>query len=672
MANKLISILILAFSIVLLSACSHETTDGGGGGGAEPVTPTADTQAPVIKVYYAKVDITGIEKITIAGNNLHIGNLLVASWTDNVTRNCQVSMKIDGNEVNSGSVPTVSGTLTLTVTDDAGNSTIASINLVLDEVHPDITVFYPEVNVYGGVTLVIYNGYLSIDDKEIMAWNDKYTQNCTVVVMQGDKMLYSGDKLTEEGILTVTVTNRQGKSSTAEIVLISKAPYKRMPITDLKPGDILPIVDQVEAGDKQIYNHIEHLRVAEATRIREMMWLYGSGDYSAEEYRQLMNRLNVVMMGEVPKTYTDYEELAIPVWLEPSSHAYIEFNILHSLVDHANYIVCGGSEEALLEYTMSHSDDFFILGQSVGSFVPYEYVKPDGGYWTYIFDLNYFTQKNLVLFTAAGNIRPYTLNDEEFFIRKVIQYEIETDEPYGYSGFSFANGKNDTKANRHLIGTFATDKNGDIDQTDEIAESSVFPIGFHNDVCFSGRDFPYYNNGKIRASTGKYATSFANYVNVAMASIAFHIKADIHDADELLSMLCSTSSTDYIRFEGQTQPLHLISLAGVIQKHLMPEALPTVIGSGEAIPLEPGYYHGVFFDIPGAEVLIDGEWVRVSAENEQLIKAQNPFTLKWRLSGEQLLNIGYKPGETVEGTIKLIDDKFGGLRLEKKFKVTLN
>jgi hypothetical protein len=58
----------------------------------------------------------------------------------------------------------------------------------------------------------------------------------------------------------------------------------------------LPIIGQVEAGDKKVYEHIEHLRVAEATRIRDMMREYGAGNHSAEEYQELMNRLNTGML----------------------------------------------------------------------------------------------------------------------------------------------------------------------------------------------------------------------------------------------------------------------------------------------------------------------------------------------------------------------------------------
>ena len=77
--------------------------------------------------------------------------------------------------------------------------------------------------------------------------------------------------------------------------------YQPLEIKNIRPADILPIVGQVEAGDKKVYNHIEHLRLAESTRIREMMRKYGAGNHTPEEYQQLMNRLNTGMIFETPK-----------------------------------------------------------------------------------------------------------------------------------------------------------------------------------------------------------------------------------------------------------------------------------------------------------------------------------------------------------------------------------
>ena len=210
------TLLILSIMVAVFAACSKENYPDD-----KPDVPKVDTTAPVIKVLHADVDITGVEEIIIRTNSLYIGDLLVATWSDNVTTNCRVSMTINGNNITSGSVPIMSGTLTLTVTDDAGNASMATIKLTMKETHPDITIYHSEVNVYGGVQLGINYDHLTIDDEPVMAWSDKTTNQCKVAVSQGDNELKDGDVLKEEGVLKVVVTNDQGKSSTGEIELIS-------------------------------------------------------------------------------------------------------------------------------------------------------------------------------------------------------------------------------------------------------------------------------------------------------------------------------------------------------------------------------------------------------------------------------------------------------------------
>ena len=62
-------------------------------------------------------------------------------------------------------------------------------------------------------------------------------------------------------------------SQTVSTIHKAKA-YSPIQINFLSAADILPIVGQVEAGDRKAYEHIEHLGVAEATKIRDMMWEY--------------------------------------------------------------------------------------------------------------------------------------------------------------------------------------------------------------------------------------------------------------------------------------------------------------------------------------------------------------------------------------------------------------
>ena len=103
----------------------------------------------------------------------------------------------------------------------------------------------------------------------------------------------------------------------------------------------------------------------------------------------------------------------------------------------------------------------------------------------------------------------------------------------------------------------------------------------------------------------------------------------------------------------------------------MPTALPTNLDINGTLALEKGYYHGVVYQIPGAEVNINGQWVPFTDDNKDLILSQNPMNLEWRLNGELLNSYGYKPGDTVNGQMIAVDDQWNGLNITKDFSVKI-
>jgi hypothetical protein len=86
------------------ASCSH---DDGSEPEPTPVpTPVIDVTPPTITVSLSSVDITGVEKIVISGNELYVGDKLAASWRDDMTKSCKVQVVFDGNAVSSGDVAT--------------------------------------------------------------------------------------------------------------------------------------------------------------------------------------------------------------------------------------------------------------------------------------------------------------------------------------------------------------------------------------------------------------------------------------------------------------------------------------------------------------------------------------------------------------------------------------
>ena len=263
--------------------------------------------------------------------------------------------------------------------------------------------------------------------------------------------------------------------------------YKSINIIHINPVDILPIIWQVEGGDKQVYEHIEHLRVAEATRIRDMMWEYGAGNYSAEEYKQLMGRLNTGMVWEDPRWYDNYES----IWTmqgTSSYHAHDERNILNSLVNHANFKVVHSREgdmEVLYNFVKDNENSINIFWKSMSRewSSNERYFNIEG--WDTKRNLLKF--KNFMLFWAWTNIGRW---DDWILKNKIYQENINTnDEQWIYWMASTANWKSDTDIDRHLLVTIWTNANWDIDQTNQVVESSKYPVWFHDKILFSWRAF---------------------------------------------------------------------------------------------------------------------------------------------------------------------------------------
>ena len=447
--------------------------------------------------------------------------------------------------------------------------------------------------------------------------------------------------------------------------------YKSIEIIHIKPVDILPIIWQVEAGDKNVYKYIEHLRVAEATRITDMMWKYGAGNHSAEEYKQLMSRLNTGMRWELPAWYDNYE--IIWEWTlgwNGTDHAHAEWSILCTLLKHANLKLVNESLEKsrqsnLMDFIQNNPNSINIFWCS--SYTE-AYNKTD--YDERLNEQNIkdlCNSKKFIMFAAGTNIETV----KWYLKNKIYNGDYETNEHWMYSLASLANSDKNTQPNSHLLVTIATNKDGNIDQTNVTWESSKYPVWFANNVQFSWRWFPQHREGVIYWPSWRYTTSDTNYFNVALASLCFQMFAEAEDVDVLLEMIRSTALTDYISLDGETQPLQLMNPAWFFKEYLMPTSLPTNLKSNETTPLEKWYYHGVVYQIPGAEVNINGQWIPFTDYNKDLIFSQNPMNLEWRLNGTLLNSYGYKPGDTIEGQMIAVDDQWNGLNITKDFSVKI-
>ena len=741
----------------LFSAC---------GGGEDWPEEIKDITPPNININQTSADITWWKEIKINGNQLYIWDILVASRSDNKTKNCKVELSLNWKAISSWTTISEEWTLSIKVYDEAGNTKNADIKLNVTKNAPSITVNNYEINIFWWVQVNISNNQLLFWDEVIASRKDDNPESCTISLKLNWQEIKSWDTINDAWTLVLSITNKHSKTSKAEITLTNDAifgletlqnanmkvdqeidllewitladgisiikteiehdgqtisvpdahhyipqfpwnisiiftiqskngntttirvdnltiaplEYKSITISHLKPSDILPIIGQINIWDKKCYEHIEHLRVAEATKIRDMMRQYGTSKHTPEQYQQLMSRLNTGMAWENPIWFSNYETVWWPFIREPTEHAHDERDTLNNLIKHAKFIVINWNNNRLIElYNLckSNPNQITIMWSSVGRQVrknQYDQQATEER-------KQYEKEKNLIIFEAAWNIR----GGRDWILQtKIYQEDYDLpDEHSVYTQSSHAHNKNDPRLDRHFMVTFWTNKDWDIDQTNEFSESSLFPVWFHDKVIFAGREFPRNRlNWNIWAQTYKYATSHTNFVNVAMADLCFQMFAEVKDVDQLLEMIRSTCLTDYIRFDlngdwdtndnykwqPESQPLQLINPAWFFQKYLMPTDLPSQIKHWENIQLKKWYYKWVIFDIPWAEVKINWEWVSYDETNKSLIKSQNPMILEWRLNGNLYTKMWYK-WKNIKWKIIVVDDKWNGLNMDKDFSV---
>jgi len=638
----------------ILTACSSD----------EPENPK-DVVAPTVNVSQHDVDITWWKQVRISWNQLYIWDVLVASWTDNVTKNCTVELWLNWKTISSWTTISEEWYLTVKVRDEAGNTKTIDIKLTINnqliswlenlrnlEMKVD-----QEVNLLNWITF--WNGASLVKVEIEMDWQitqitdpqhykPQYPWTCTIILTVKDK---NGNIVTEK-------VNKN----------IQALEYQAMEIDNVRPVDILPIIWQVEAWDKNAYDHIEHLRIAEATRIRDMMWKYGAGNHSAAEYQQLMSRLNTGMTMEQPIWYDDYE-LIWGTWSEtPSNHAHSERHILKALINHSNFIVQNWWNRSEVIYNKISQDPnkiYIFWNSTFWESDKSRYNTQNTENWKRL-----SRSPNFIVFVAWWNIR----KSNWILKNKILHENVDWDEHWVYSLPSSTNWKNNTDPNNHLIVTIWTNSSGNIDQTNETYSSSKYPVWFHNNNLFSWRTFPTHSSAswKIEAEAWKYATSRTNYVNVAIADLCFQMFAEVQNVDQLLNMIrSSTDLRDHIKFNGEDQSLILMNPAWFFKKYDMPTNLPTQINVWETIPLNKWYYKWVIFDIPWAEVKINWQWVAYNEANKSVIKSQNPMNLEWRLNWNLCAKMWYK-WKTINWKIIAIDDSWNGLNINNPITITIN
>lgn len=277
--------------------------DEAGNSSTADITLTrTDTKAPEIDVKISEKNVIAGVKVTIQENQLLFDDTVAASWTDDYSTafSVELSLMVDGaspKAIKPGDVLLDAGKLTLAVADEFQNKASGEITLTataitgLENLQNLTLQVDQEVNLLQGLTIAEGLTLSKVEVEQDGVRSEIPNPQAYIPEFPG----------TINIILTLARTDGSTIEVKVDNLTVNALAYNKMTVTDLKPVDILPIIGQIEAGDKNSYSYIEHLRVAEATRIRDMMWEYGAGSHSAVEYQGLMNRLNTGMLFEIPK-----------------------------------------------------------------------------------------------------------------------------------------------------------------------------------------------------------------------------------------------------------------------------------------------------------------------------------------------------------------------------------
>ncbi len=110
-------------------------TDGSGESRSVTVKLKITNGAPEIKLELSELNVFAGAEVSIVDNKLMIGGEVVASWTDDRTEQCEVTLTLDGKEVKPGDVLAEAGTLTVTVTDAEEKFASTDVTLTDDAIY---------------------------------------------------------------------------------------------------------------------------------------------------------------------------------------------------------------------------------------------------------------------------------------------------------------------------------------------------------------------------------------------------------------------------------------------------------------------------------------------------------------------------------------------------------
>lgn len=614
--------------------------------------------------------------VNMKNNQLLFWNTVMYEWKDDNTETCTPSLNVKWNTEKIKTWETIKdwGTLSYTLTDEKWKSTsvefsieskgidLTNLNSLSMQVGQE-TDLLKWISIPSGIQVSKVEVETNWQRQEIKGNNGHYlytpTQPWTCYIYVTQKWEF-WNTYVEKSKNPLTIKD------------IEHPEYQAVSINNIKPEEVFPQIAQIKAWDPNIYKYVEDLRVAETYVMRDMMWKYGTGKYSPEEYQQLLSRVTMGLIEEKPDNYQDYERIWPSFTPTIRDHGvYVFKNLINLQWKQTKVMNLSGKGEwrakNLSEYAKAHPNDIFLFSNST---TPTAISQTN--YKNEVFEQNIIDLcdlPNVIIFVAWGD------TETDNWVSLKILYNGVYDEKfwewrYLYSSMANSDKNNYPSSNMRIV--VWNHPSGSVDVSN--SSWSLFPYWFDNNVTISGHPvLPIYRNWRFRgedyAARWWYYSSYVAPTVTSEVQQIFGLHADVNNADELLEMMEScTANPDYISLNWKKQALQKYSPANFAEKYCMIMDIPSSIKPWEIITLNKWRYKWLVLNIAWTEVKINWQLVEYNKANESLIKSQNPMNLEQRINWDLVAK--YSKNWSVKWKLIAVDDQWNGLNMEKD--ITIN
>lgn len=342
--NTLTALWIAASTILPMTSASLLTACGGGDGPDNPIE-IKDVTPPTVNVNKSSVDISWWKEIRISGNQLYIWNEIVASWSDNKTKNCSVLLSINWKTITSWTTISEEWTLTIKVSDEAWNikSTDIKLNKAVDQ---DISWLENLKNINMQVDQevnlldwVIFGNGASLEKVEIeIDWQrvevsdpyhyiPAYPWICNIIITVKDK----NGKSTEYKVDNLTIKALEYQEASIDNANMIQEKYPR-------------------------YNNLQQ-------STKDFIYPHLIASYAACNRSKQDDRVHIIMWETTDAS--DVEN----IWQRNdwSDHAYEWYHRIRALSPDTSIKWCHDSRNNLKEYINQHPNKIYIISQAAGS-----------------------------------------------------------------------------------------------------------------------------------------------------------------------------------------------------------------------------------------------------------------------------------------------------------------